>query len=120
MLPCLLDRQAGPCHFKVKNLEYRRARDAVENGVRMACDTGILAGYPLVDLAITLQDAAMVEGETTEADFAYAASEALWNGARDAGPSLLEPVMIVILGGVIGGIVISMYMPMFTLISKIG
>jgi elongation factor G len=46
-----------------------------------------------VDLAITLQDAAMVEGETTEADFAYAASEALWNGARDAGPALMEPVM---------------------------
>jgi type IV pilus assembly protein PilC len=34
--------------------------------------------------------------------------------------SLLEPVMIVILGGVIGGIVISMYMPMFDLITKIG
>ena len=34
--------------------------------------------------------------------------------------SLLEPIMIVILGGVIGGIVISMYMPMFDLITKIG
>lgn len=34
--------------------------------------------------------------------------------------SLLEPVMIVMLGGVIGGIVISMYMPMFDLITKIG
>ena len=33
---------------------------------------------------------------------------------------MLEPVMIVILGGVIGGIVISMYMPMFDLITKIG
>jgi elongation factor G len=68
---------------------------AIENGVRMACDTGILAGYALVDLAITLQDAVMVEGETAEPDFAYAASEALWNGARDAGPALLEPVMTV-------------------------
>ncbi len=66
---------------------------AIENGVRMACDTGVLAGYALVDLAVTLQDAQMIEGETTEADFAYAASEALWNGARDAGPALLEPVM---------------------------
>jgi len=66
---------------------------AIENGVRMACDTGVLAGYSLVDLHITLQDAAMVEGETTEPDFAYAATEALWNGARDAKPVLLEPVM---------------------------
>ena len=68
---------------------------AVESGVRMACDTGILAGYALVDLAAELQEAAMAEGETTEADFAYAATEALWNGARDAGPVLLEPVMSV-------------------------
>jgi len=66
---------------------------AVENGVRMACDTGVLAGYSLVDLGITLQDAAMIDGETAEPDFAYAASEALWNGARDAKPVLLEPVM---------------------------
>jgi len=66
---------------------------AIENGARMACDTGILAGYALVDLAIELTDAALMEGESTEADFAYAASEALWNGARDAGPTLLEPVM---------------------------
>jgi type IV pilus assembly protein PilC len=34
--------------------------------------------------------------------------------------ALLEPIMITFLGGVIGGIVISMYMPMFSLISKIG
>jgi len=68
---------------------------AIENGVRMACDTGVLAGYALVDLSITLQDAVMIEGETAEPDFAYAASEALWNGARDAGPALLEPVMTV-------------------------
>ena len=68
---------------------------AIENGVRMACDTGVLAGYALVDLSITLQDAVLVEGETAEPDFAYAASEALWNGARDAGPAVLEPVMTV-------------------------
>jgi elongation factor G len=46
-----------------------------------------------VDLSVELTDAAMAEGESTEADFAYAASEALWNGARDAKPALLEPVM---------------------------
>jgi elongation factor G len=68
---------------------------AIANGVRMACDTGILAGYALVDLAITLQQVGIVEGETAEPDLAYAASEALWTGARDAGPALLEPVMAV-------------------------
>jgi len=66
---------------------------AIENGVRGACDTGVLAGYALTDLKVVLKDAAMIEGETTEADFAYAATEALWNGARDAGPALIEPVM---------------------------
>jgi type IV pilus assembly protein PilC len=34
--------------------------------------------------------------------------------------ALLEPIMIMFLGGVIGGIVIAMYLPMFDLISKIG
>jgi elongation factor G len=66
---------------------------AIENGVRMACDTGILAGYALVDLEVELTDVAVEDGETTEADLAYTASEALWNGARDASPVLLEPVM---------------------------
>ncbi len=68
-------------------------RAAIESGVRMACDTGVLAGYSLVDMKITLQETALAEGETAEPDFAYAAAEALWNGARDAGPALLEPVM---------------------------
>jgi len=68
---------------------------AVENGALQAAATGILAGYSLTDLSITLLDGAAVEGESTEADFAYAASEAFWNGARDAGPALLEPVMAV-------------------------
>lgn len=68
---------------------------AITNGARMACDTGILAGYSLVDLRITLQETGIVEGETAEPDLAYAASEALWTGARDARPTLLEPVMAV-------------------------
>lgn len=67
--------------------------EAIENGARMACDTGILAGYALVDLKITLQAWEQTDGETGEPDFAYAASEALWNGARDTDPTLLEPVM---------------------------
>ena len=66
---------------------------ALEAGVRQACTTGILAGYSLVDLEVRLIDGAYDEEISSEGDFAYAASEALWNGARDAGPVLLEPVM---------------------------
>jgi elongation factor G len=66
---------------------------AIENGARQAAETGILAGYALVDLTVRLLDAAQVEGESTESDFAYAATEAFWNGARDAKPTLLEPLM---------------------------
>ncbi len=66
---------------------------AIEGGARQAAETGILAGYALVDLQITVLGAAQAEGESMAADFAYAASEAFWNGARDAGPVLLEPVM---------------------------
>jgi len=68
---------------------------AVEACVRQACDTGILAGYALTDLDVKLVGGAHVPDESSEGDFAYAASEALWNGARDAGPALLEPVMAV-------------------------
>ena len=68
---------------------------AIENGVRMACDTGVLAGYSLVDLRINLRQVGVTDGETAEPDLAYAASEALWNGARDAQPVVLEPVMAV-------------------------
>jgi elongation factor G len=66
---------------------------AVEAGVRQACETGVLAGYALTDLAVQLLGGAQVADESNEGDFAYAASEALWNGARDAAPALLEPVM---------------------------
>jgi elongation factor G len=66
---------------------------AVEAGVRQACATGVLAGYALTDIAVRLIGGAFIADESTEGDFAYAASEALWNGARDAGPVLLEPVM---------------------------
>ncbi len=66
---------------------------AIENGARQAAETGILAGYALVDLAVRLVGAAQIEGESMESDFAHAAAEAFWNGARDAKPTLLEPVM---------------------------
>jgi len=67
----------------------------VETAVRQACETGVLAGYPLVDVAVRLTGGKWVEGESTEMGFRNAATNALWDGAKAADPVLLEPVMTV-------------------------
>jgi len=66
---------------------------AIEDGVRQACDTGILAGYPLVDLSVQVTGGAFDEEESSEMAFRVAATQAMWDAAREAGPTLLEPVM---------------------------
>ena len=65
----------------------------IEDSVVQACGTGVLAGYPLVDVQVKLTDGAYEEGESTEMGFRNAATSALWDGAKDANPVLLEPVM---------------------------
>ena len=67
----------------------------VEDSTRQACGTGVLAGYPLVDVAIRLTGGNFVEGESTEMGFRNAAVNALWDGAKTAKPLLLEPAMAV-------------------------
>jgi elongation factor G len=67
----------------------------IEDSARQACETGILAGYPLVDVAVRLTGGAHEEGQSTEMGFRNAAINALWDGAKKAGPVLLEPVMAV-------------------------
>ena len=67
----------------------------IEDSARQACETGVLAGYPLVDVAIRLTGGMFDEGESTEMGFRNAAVNALWDGAKKAGPVLLEPVMAV-------------------------
>ena len=67
----------------------------VEESARQACETGILAGYPLVDVAIRLTGGKHEEGQSTEMGFRNAAVNALWDAAKNAGPVLLEPVMAV-------------------------
>ncbi len=66
---------------------------AVEKGVREAMDKGILAGYPIVDLAVTLYDGSYHEVDSSEAAFKIAGSIALQEAARRARPVLLEPIM---------------------------
>ena len=65
----------------------------VEKGVKEAMESGVLAGYPLVDLKVTLVDGSYHEVDSSEMAFKVAGSMALKEGAAKAGPVLLEPVM---------------------------
>ncbi len=67
----------------------------IEDSAKQACETGVLAGYPLVDVAIRLTGGKFEEGESTEMGFRNAAVGALLDGAKSAKPVLLEPVMAV-------------------------
>lgn len=71
----------------------RRFVPPVESGVRESLESGVLAGYTLVDLRATLVDGAFDEDESTETAYKVAASMALRDGAERAAPVLLEPVM---------------------------
>jgi elongation factor G len=71
----------------------QRFAAAVEQGVRESLDSGVLAGYTMVDLHVTLVDGTYDEDESTEMAFSAAAAMAVRNGAEKAAPVLLEPVM---------------------------
>jgi elongation factor G len=66
---------------------------AVEKGVREAAETGVLAGYPVVDVNIALTDGSYHEVDSNEMAFKIAASMGFKEGCRKAKPVLLEPVM---------------------------
>ncbi len=66
---------------------------AVEKGVREATETGVLAGYPMVDVKVALIDGSYHDVDSNEMAFKIAGSMALKDGAQKAGPILLEPVM---------------------------
>ena len=66
---------------------------SVDQGIQEAMDNGVLAGYPLVDVRATLIDGSYHEVDSSEMAFKIAGSMALKDGARKAGPVLLEPVM---------------------------
>ncbi|MPM47467.1 Elongation factor G [bioreactor metagenome] len=65
---------------------------AVEKGVREALNGGILAGYPMVDVKVTLYDGSYHTVDSSEMAFKIASSGALRKGALQAKPVLLEPV----------------------------
>ncbi len=66
---------------------------AVENGVKQAMDNGPLGGYPLVDVKVTLVDGSYHTVDSSEMAFRSAGMLAIREGARKAGPVLLEPMV---------------------------
>ena len=66
---------------------------AVEAGVREALETGVLAGYPIVDIKATLFDGSYHEVDSSDLAFRMAGSIALKEGVGKANPILLEPIM---------------------------
>ncbi|MBU1207557.1 MAG: elongation factor G [Proteobacteria bacterium] len=68
---------------------------AVEKGIREAVEVGVLAGYPVVDVKITLLDGSFHEVDSSELAFKIAGSIGFKEGAKRAQPVLLEPIMAV-------------------------
>lgn len=66
---------------------------AVEKGIVEAMDTGVLAGYPVVDVAVTLLDGSYHEVDSSEMAFKIAASIGFKEACKKASPVLLEPIM---------------------------
>ncbi len=66
---------------------------AVEHGVREALDNGVLGGYPVIDLKVTLYDGSYHEVDSDEMSFKFAGSIAFKEAMRHAKPILLEPIM---------------------------
>ncbi|WP_304054767.1 elongation factor G [Levilactobacillus namurensis] len=66
---------------------------SVDQGLQEAMANGVLAGYPLVDVKAKLYDGSYHEVDSSEAAFKVAASLALRNAVKSAGPVILEPIM---------------------------
>lgn len=64
-----------------------------EQGMKEACESGILAGYPVIDLKVTLVDGSYHDVDSSEMAFKIAGSMAVKEGVMKASPVLLEPTM---------------------------
>ncbi len=79
-----------------------------EKGVKEATEKGIIAGYPMIDIAVALYDGSFHEVDSSEAAFKIAGSMALQAAARKAKPVLLEPIMkleVVVPGDFFGDVI---------------
>jgi elongation factor G len=66
---------------------------AVEKGIREALERGILAGYPVSDVKVTLYDGSFHDVDSSDFAFKIAGSMAFQDGAKKADPVILEPIM---------------------------
>ena len=68
---------------------------AVDKGIQQQAENGVIAGFPVVDVKVTLYDGSFHEVDSSEMAFKIAGSMGFREGARQADPVLLEPVMAV-------------------------
>lgn len=68
---------------------------AVDKGIKEALESGVIAGYPLVDVKVTLKDGSFHEVDSSEMSFKVAGSMAIKSAVKSANPIILEPIMIV-------------------------
>src|SRR5699024_2241239 len=66
---------------------------AVDKGAQEAMQNGVVAGYPMVDVKVTLYDGSYHDVDSSEAAFKIASSMAFREGSRKANPVILEPMM---------------------------
>ena len=66
---------------------------AVEKGAKEQMQSGVIAGYPLIDVKVTVYDGSFHDVDSSEIAFKVASSMALKDGALRAKPALLEPIM---------------------------
>jgi elongation factor G len=80
----------------------------VEKGIKSVWDTGVLIGFPLVDMKVTLYDGAFHEVDSSAIAFEIAARAAMKEGCEKGGVKILEPIMdveVVTPGDFVGGII---------------
>jgi elongation factor G len=68
---------------------------AIDEGIREAVMSGVIAGYPIVDMRITISGGSYREGESSALGYKIAAGTALRDGCMQGDPTLLEPIMMV-------------------------
>jgi elongation factor G len=102
--------QYGDCWLRIEPLERGKGFEfvdkivggvipknfipAVEKGVKEAMEQGVIAGYPVMDLRVTVFDGSYHDVDSSEMAFKIAGSMALRKAVTDAKPSLLEPIMV--------------------------
>jgi len=101
--------QYGDCWIKIEPLERGKGYEfvnkifggaipsqyipAVEKGIKQSMERGVIAGYPVVDVRVTLTDGSFHEVDSSNLAFEIAGSMALRKGVEQAQPFILEPIM---------------------------